>query len=459
MPYISTTLAEYIGELSFVDLPPNAIGMVKLCIRDSIGCSLAGSTTEIGKILINTLIGLGGGGNSTIMGHGAKTTAPYAAFVNGSTADILELNDIFKGHMGATIIAPAVALAEGNGVTGKELITACSLGYEICARVADAFAPRPNPKLFGHGFGTYQTFAAVTAAAKILKLSKGEIVNALGIAGSNAPLPCNMKTVEGDLGNSSMVKNNFGTASMIGALSALLAKKGFTGPPDIFEGDTGFWKMYGSDRCELEKLVDQLGTQYLVLDMGFKAYSACGATHGAIDAVTRIKHHTDISADDVEAITVKVPTPMAKMPWSNPNVPKTMYEAQFNTAYIVAINLIGLAGPPGPGWYTEDKLRDPKVAFYMAKIKVEADAECDDLRFKGILLTKVNIETRKGSYQERIEFAKGHNRNPISELELQEKFKYLAGLALSSEKVEQLTLKLNHLEIEENIDDLTSWLY
>lgn len=169
--------------------------MVKVCIRDSIGCSLGGSTTNIGEILTGTIKDLDQNGNCTIMGSGLKTSPPYAAFVNGTFADILELNDIFRGHLGATIIAPAIAVAEKRGISGKDLITACCLGYEISARIGGAVGPSPRTKFIGHGFGTYQTFGAVTAASKILNLKKAEIINAFGIAGANAPLPCNMKTV------------------------------------------------------------------------------------------------------------------------------------------------------------------------------------------------------------------------------------------------------------------------
>src|SRR5208283_1665098 len=243
MSYIAAQLADYIVNSSFNDLPPEVVHRVKLCIRDSIGCSLAGSTTNIGKILINTLNDLNGNGHSTIIGSGRKTTPPYAAFVNGNMADICELNDAD----GATVIEPAIAVSELVHTSGKELINACCLGYELSGRIVPAVRPTLNPKATAHGSGGAQIFGTAAAASKLLGLSKEGAANALGIAGANAPLPCNMKTIEGELGNSSMVKNNFGSAAMVGVFSAMLARDGFTGPPDIFEGDTGFWKMYGSD--------------------------------------------------------------------------------------------------------------------------------------------------------------------------------------------------------------------
>jgi len=455
--YCSETIADYIQKCSFADLPDSVIRQVKLGIRDSIGCGLAGSTTQIGKIIIDTIAGLGGG-ISTIMGSHLKTSTAYAALVNGSTSDILELNDIIKGHPGATVIAPAIAIGETVASSGQDLIVACYLGYEICIRTGFAVSPTPEIHLMAHGLGTYQTFGSVAAAGKLLNLNKNQLIDAFGIAGTNAPLPCNMKTVEGPLGNSSMVKNNFGTAAHTGVLSAIMAKNGLTGPPDIFEGENGFWKMYGSDHCDLNKLTGGLGSKYQVLNMGFKAYSSCGATHGAIDGVRTIMNNNSIDIADIETVVVRVPEVIAKMPWSNPKIPVTMYEAEFSIPYIVALVLTGLTGPPGPEWYKPAKFNNPYVVSVLKKVNVKPDEEADRLRTTGILLTTVEIKTLKGNYSARIEYPKGNVKNPMSEKELEDKFKYLAGLALPARKVNKINHILQNLETLGSVNELTELL-
>jgi 2-methylcitrate dehydratase PrpD len=456
MPYIAERLADYVVSSSFADLPPEVIHRVKLCIRDSIGCSLAGSTTNIGKILISSMEDLNGNGPSTIMGSGRKTSPPYAAFVNGNMADICELNDAY----GATIIGSAIAVGESVKATGKELINACCVGYEISGRIGMAVRPTLNPRVIVHGSGGHQTFGAVTVASKLFALNKKMAANALGISGTNAPLPCNMKTIEGELGNSSMVKNNFGMASLVGVLSAMIAKKGFTGPPDVFEGDTGFWKMYGSDRCDFGKITEDLGKKYIVMDMGFKFYSACAATFGALDAVESIMQKHKIVVEDLEKIVVKTSSAVARMPWINPEPPKTMYEGEFDIPYTVALKISGLAGTPGPGWYTDEKLKSPQIHQIIGKVKLEPDAECDRLRSLGRGLTKVEISVKGNQFNERVEF-KGTDprRHTFSDDELEEKFKYLARLALSKQKVERLAQLLEELENLEGIDELAKLLY
>ena len=457
MSYIAAQLADYIVNSSFDELPPEVIRKVKLCVRDSIGCSLAGSTTSIGKILIDTAGDFGGNGPSTIMGSGRKTSPPYAAFINGNMADICELNEWF----GATVVEPAIAVGELVNATGKQLINACCLAYELSGRIVPAVRPTLNPREVAHGSGGAQIFGTAAVASKLLSLNKEQTANALGIAGANAPLPCNMKTIEGDLGNSSMVKNNFGSAAMVGVFSALLAKKGFTGPPDIFEGDTGFWKMYGSDRCDFSRITDRLGKKYVVMDTGFKFYSACGATFGALDAVESIMQKHKIVAEDIEGIIVKIDSAKARMPWMNTEAPKTMYEAEFDIPYTIALKITGLAGTPGPGWYTEDKLKSPEIYEIIKKVKVEPDAECDQLRLAGKgTLTKLEIITKGNRYSERIERLGSDPRShTFSGKELGDKFRYLAGLALSQGKVEALTQLLDGLENLEDVNKLAKLLY
>ena len=263
------------------------------------------------------------------------------------------------------------------------------------------------------------------------------------------------------MGNSSMVKNNFGAAGNGRRIFCHVGRQGFTGPPDIFEGDTGFWKMYGSDRCDFGKITDGLGKKYVVMDMGFKFYSACGATFGALDAVESIMQKHKIAAEDVENIIVKIDSAKARMPWTNPEPPKTMYEAEFDIPYTIALKVTGLAGTPGPGWYTEDKLKSPQIYEVIKKVKVEPDIEGDQLRFAGKgTLTKVEIITKGNRYTERIE-AKGPDprKRTTSDQELENKFRYLAGLALPKEKMEQLAQLLAGLENVGNINKLTNLLY
>jgi 2-methylcitrate dehydratase PrpD len=149
------------------------------------------------------------------------------------------------------------------------------------------------------------------------------------------------------------------------------------------------------------------------------------------------------------------------MPWMNTEAPKTMYEAEFDIPYTIALKITGLAGTPGPGWYTEDKLKSPEIYEIIKKVKVEPDAECDQLRLAGKgTLTKLEIITKGNRYSERIERLGSDPRShTFSGKELEDKFRYLAGLALSQGKVEALTQLLDGLENLEDVNKLAKLLY
>jgi 2-methylcitrate dehydratase PrpD len=449
MTYSTEILAEYIQHTSYEDLPESAIKKVKLCIRDAIACALGGATTGAAKILTLAIDDLSPGGNSTIIGVGRKTSPPFAAYVNAKLTNVLDFDDSLAGHPASTVIAPAIAIGEMAGSTGKEIITAYCLAYEIIGRVHAYLYPH-GMKADTPGFAPYQTFGSVTVAGKLLGLTQKELVNALGLAGANAPIGSSWKAVQSDLGTT-MDKGNNGTASLAGITAAMLARRGFEGPPDIFEGDHGFWRMYGSSECDFSKLTENLGKEYLSLRVEFKRYPACARLFSIIEAIKVIKQNPQFRLEDIELVTIKVPGGTFMPPWTNPQAPETMYAAEFSTPYSAALTLTGLPEPPGPHWYSEDKLKSPRIREIINKVKIEAMPPGSG---RNPMPCKVEIRTRGNQYFE----AEGLYK-PLSEEGLEDKFKYLAGLVLSGEKVARLAQLFNGLENINNINEVVQLLY
>ena len=243
---IAEKLAEYILSENYKRITSDVIDMVKLATLDSIGCILGAHTSQIGKIVTEVFYNLGGSKESKIIGTRYQTSCMNASFVNSTLANVLDFDDTYLwfGHPGATVIPPAIAVGEKTNANGKDILLATLLGYEVSTRIGLGVIPTEKRLNSVWGIGTWQTIGSVVAAAKLMKLNRKEIVNALGIAGSNAPVPSVMKTVWGSFGPT-MVKNNYGCAAAVGVLAALLAEKGFNGPKDIFDGDSGFWIMHG----------------------------------------------------------------------------------------------------------------------------------------------------------------------------------------------------------------------
>jgi len=283
--FITNCIADKIIQMEYDDFPPLVINKIKMCILDSIGCNLGGARTEIGDILIKSLIYLeNGSSTSSIFGSKLKTSLLNAVFINSNLVNILDFDDTYIGHPGATIVPVALNLGEYLNSTGKELITAVGLAYELMLRIGLGLRSTEERK-YVHGHGSWQVFGAVIVASKLLKLNSLEIANAIAIAGSNTPIPSAMKTVYGSTGPT-MSKNNYGIASQVGVISTFLAKNGFTGPQDIFEGESGFWKMIGTNNNSVKKEIEHdFNIGYKILKVAFKPYPCCRLIHSSIEAV------------------------------------------------------------------------------------------------------------------------------------------------------------------------------
>ena len=165
---ITEALADYIVNTTYDQFPQSAIEIAKLAIIDSIGCTVAGSKTDIGIAVIDYANSLGGRTESPLLGTEIKTSSTNAAFVNAEMANALDLDDTypFASHIGSTVVQPAIAVGCAQHSTGKDFLTAIIIGYEVTARIGPIIT-QPNfksPKTTGHGF---HVFGATAVAAKL----------------------------------------------------------------------------------------------------------------------------------------------------------------------------------------------------------------------------------------------------------------------------------------------------
>ncbi|MFC1955944.1 MmgE/PrpD family protein [Chloroflexota bacterium] len=260
---LTAIISKYITQTSFKDLPEEAIKYSKLTILDSITCMLGGIFTPAGDIVTKTVAQEGGIPKATIIGLGHKTNTLLASFANSTLANALDYDDYYPVcHPSATIVSPGIAVSESCAIDGQSLITAVVVANEIYLRVMESILASNEQQKKIFGFGTHQIFGATIVTGKILQLDEGQMAQAIGIAGVNAPVPSAQKSVFGK--SVTMFKNNYGMASFAGVLAAKLAKSGLTGPLDIFEGATGFWRMAGSDRFEPAKMTHGLGSDFKI---------------------------------------------------------------------------------------------------------------------------------------------------------------------------------------------------
>lgn len=387
----ASTLASWITRLRYEDIPPDVLSHAKACCLDSVACMIGGMSSQPCTIIRDVLKqGHGASDAVSFPGTNLRMGVLTASYLGAQAANLLDFDDDYVGHPGATVIPPALALAEERDASGADLVTAIVAGYEVSLRIGQAVQATPERKRAVLGLSPWQTFGAVAAAASLIGLTHTRILNAFGLAGAQAPLPSIRKFLEGDP-PFSWIKNCYGIASEVGVLSAMLAEQDFLGHREIFDGDTGFWTMSGSDCYNQELAVNELGDQWLTLDVGFKPYACCRWTHTLLDSLRLLAARlagqviTKIDVYGFRELTQTLNKPL----------PTSIIDAQFNARYVAALELTGRS--PMSGMFEAD-LTDPEVITLAERVNLHQEAAADEAYFeKGRLPVRVVITCESGA--------------------------------------------------------------
>ena len=289
------TLARWINETTYEQIPPAAIEQAKKSILDYIGTATYGTTSELGKIMLEFTREQGGNPQARVIGTNIRTASTQAAFANGTCGHSEDFDDLggCGGHP-ATVLTPTVlALADELHLSGQEVLTAWVVGYEFGTRLST----HNNTDRDWHPTAIYGTMAAAAAASKLLKLDTLKVRMALGIAGSEA----------------AGLRRNFGTmtkpfhpgqAARNGIIAAKLAAKGFTSDPDIIEGRQGYADNFGGDKCNIPMMTQFLGKVYYLAEEGtrIKPWPCCGGNHQTLTNLLPFTKEKKLKAEDIELI-------------------------------------------------------------------------------------------------------------------------------------------------------------
>ena len=438
-------LAGFLVEIKYSDLPSAVVEKAKGLILDQLGCELAFANLPWNRQVYQYVLGRKGGKKeSTLTYYGLKTGVEDAAFANatfghGFEMDDTEMNSIT--HPGSIVIPAALAAGEMKRSTGREFLLAVVTGYEAMLRAGTA-ARTMIFRAF-HGTGVNGPFGSAAATAKILGFDKDLMVNALGIAGSDAS-GIGEYTVSGG----SVKRLHAGFASQAGVRAALLARAGMTGPSTVLEGKHGFCQAYANEYF-IEEITAGLGKEFRILRTGNKPYCCCAAQHATIDATTAINKKYSVRPQDVAEVIVQL---VARDVKSNGNIiePQDITSAQFSGRFGVALRLI--KGSNGFGDYTEKNIRDPELLNLAKKVRFVVDNDLEKIAVGGAPAI-VSIKLNNGTLlEQRVDYAKGTIQNPMTPEELEAKFRGLASTALPEKQVEKIISLLKQLD---QLDDIT----
>jgi 2-methylcitrate dehydratase len=448
---ISRIISEFAINLKYEDLPENVINAAKRFLYDSIGCAFGAYKTKDVNIIRDIYNDLGGKEEATVIAFGDRIPAVNAAFVNSQMIRSLDFNDIYwkddPSHPSDIIPAP-LAIGELKNLSMKEVITAIVLAYEFEQRLCEFAKPGIRERKWHHA--TLTQFVSPIVAGKLLGLNIDQMVNAIGISGShNHTIGCPTA------GKLTMMKNTVDPmAVQSGVMAALMALKGFTGTEKVFEGKEGFMDCFGgwdSKKEEispivfkgresetewswdLEALIGNLGKDWKILDCSMKAFPTEALTHTHISATLKTIINNDIKYDQIDSVTVTTIARACDILFDSQKYkPESRETADHSLPYCIAAAIVDRKVTTNS--FDQEKINDPKIREVIQKIKGEASIEFEKM-FPQKQPSKVVIKTVDGKeFTEYLEYPKGDPREPMSMIDLDDKFNSLSGDLLHPEK-------------------------
>ncbi len=414
-------LSEYACSLTYGDLSAETLHQVKRTLVDTLGCAVGGFAGEPAVIVRRLASRVSGADAARILGTSRHSAPDMAAFVNTVAVRYLDCNDTYQtrgtGHP-SDMIPAVLALADPLKADGRAVITAVTVAYEVFCRLAD------QVPLKGWDQGVLAVIGAACGAGRVLGLDRAAMGNAISLA-LTPSLPLGVTRV----GELAMWKGCATAAACRAAVfAAQLAAEGMTGPERPFEGRDGLWQHMGVDPPSWVGSGERDGP-FGIMGTTFKAYPAVVHTQGPIALALELR--SQVPLDEIEAVHVATygeairRTASEEEKWD----PKTRETADHSMPYLVARALQD--GAITPATFAPSRIQDSGLRVLMKKLNLVEEPEFTR-RYPGEACTRVEITaTGGGRFTAETSHPKGHRLNPLSDAEVEAKFRTLAQGSLS----------------------------
>ena len=449
---VTAKLADCIASVDYEKIPGPTLQVAKAVTLDGLANMLAGSGEPLGKILIRFVSSMGGAPEATVIGTGVKTNPPLAAFANAAFCHSMDYEAMWwpPTHPTSPVLPALIALAEQAGSSGKRVLEALVVGFEVQGRLnlcADWIA---DPYAYFHPPGTIGAIGSAAACAKILGLDLWATRMAIGIAASRTGgLWANTGT---------MTKSQHSAnAARSGVEAALLARAGYTSNENILETKKGgFGQLILGEDAELAKAIENFGAPFRMVSPGItlKKYPAQTTTHWCIDAAVELRERYHLKAADIDQVRARVGFPNWSAHWPRP---RSGLEGKFSIHYTVALAL--LDGDLTIDSFTDDRRFASDVEAMLGKIVVEEDKDIPSgLNFAetwailSITLSSGEVVTT------RCERPRGRWDNPLTEEERYAKFTKCAARVLEEPVIREIISLTERFGDLDNLFQLTSLL-
>lgn len=437
---LTLDLARVASQIKLADLPPDIRTLVKQCVLDFLGVTIAGADTDLVRILREELATQGGNAEATIIGSAHRVSTHSAALVNGTASHALDYDDVnyaLMGHPTVPVLPALLALAEQGSYSGAEVMVAFVAGYEFECRVGLAVAPGHYARGF-HATATLGALGAAAACARLLGLDAATTAHAVGIAATQA---AGLKSMFG----TDCKPLHAGHAARNGLLAAGLAARGFGSRLDSLECAQGFIATHSPDSHSDAARATPRGGFHLHTNL-FKYHASCYETHAAIECARALRAAVDI--EHLREVVVTVNPYCDKI--CNIAAPTTGLEAKFSLRQTVAFALAD-RDTADPYLFVDANVRDPSIQSLRDKVRIELSD-----RVAASQAQMQVTSTRGGAWRHQHDASIPATDLAAQEIRLRDKFRRLVVPLRGETAVARMIQLCERLEEQATINDLLS---
>ena len=447
---VAEELAKYSYSLSYDDLDARIVHEAKRRIIDTVACAIGAFDAEPVKIVRDFSRDVSTKKAATIFGAQIQTTPELATFVNTTMSRYLDFMDTYF-YNGEYVhpednIASIIAVAESEKRTGKDVILAIVMAFEACCRLAE-FA---NIRKRGWDHVIWLTISSTLAVSRLMGLPTDKTAQAISIGITN-----NIPLRQIRVGGLSMWKAlAVADSTMAGVFAVNLAGRGITGPEQVFEGKNGFFnQVTGATDLSVDKFC-RSGANFKILESHIKKYPAeynsQSAIEAALDLRKKIGNRRNIKGINIRTFTPGYEIIADKEKW----YPANRETADHSLPYIVCVALVD--GEITEKQFSEERIADPELRALVRKVDVRPDPECDKDYYPGTPSIVEVVMDSGERYSSKVIHPRGSYRNPMSDQEIEEKFKNLVNPYLTPGQIGECLEMLWNLEKQADISKLVS---
>src|SRR5438067_9870767 len=411
---LTQDLGRFVANLSFENLPPEAVEIARTGFIDTIATMIAGAQDPAPQLLRKGLQPAAGA--ASLYFSGETAAAPEAAWINGTAGHALDYDDVgCRGHVSTVLVPAILAEAETLGLGGREMFAAYVAGYESWAELSRR-DPGHHHRKGWHPTGIFGAIGAGAACANLRRLDPQRTTAAISLSASQAG---------GIMANFGTMTKPFhaGRSAHAGLVSARLAELGFTAAADTLEHPQGFLSAVSPEGKADRDGPSAFGEEWHILKqrLSIKKYPACYCTHRALDGMLDLLAERPLKPADIAHITVSISDTHALI--LRNHQPQTGLEAKFSMEFAITAAVISRRA--GLGEYTDAFVRRPEVQELMRKVSTVTNQNYDPVQVGASIYDQVTVELTNGERieSEKVRRARGHAELPLGEAELFDKFR------------------------------------